>query len=90
MTNTDPDNFRNEPTVGLLAHMTRYHYDISGDSPFRDEEGTEHPDDNAAWRDALRLIRDAEEQLRPGGSWVLTVREGNRVVHTIVVTGKTE
>ncbi len=68
--------------------MAQYYYDISGDSPFRDEEGAEHRDDKAAWRDAVRMIRDVEEHLRPDGTWLLTVREGSRTVYSIGVTSK--
>jgi hypothetical protein len=69
--------------------MARYHYDISGDYPFLDEEGAEHLDDKAAWRDAVRLVRDVEEHLAPDGEWFLTVREGGRTVYSIGVTSRT-
>ena len=66
--------------------MTLYHYDISGDHPYRDEDGTEHVGDRAAWRVAVKLVRDVEEHLRPNGKWALTVRSGERVVYVIEVT----
>lgn len=69
--------------------MALYHYDISGDCPFHDEEGAEHLDDQAAWRDAVRFVRDVEEHLRPNGTWFLTVRESGRTVYTIGVTSRT-
>ncbi|MET0222396.1 MAG: tRNA 5-methylaminomethyl-2-thiouridine synthase [Tardiphaga sp.] len=66
--------------------MTRYHYDISGDHPFRDEDGMEQADDRAAWREATRLTRDIEDHLRPNGMWKLTVRTDTRLVYLIEVT----
>jgi hypothetical protein len=69
--------------------MPRYFYDIAGDHPFLHEEGVEHPDDKAAWREAMRLMRDVEETLRPYGRWALTVRQGKRVVYLIDLSAKT-
>ena len=66
--------------------MTLYYYDISGDHPYRDDDGTEHAGDRAAWRDAVKLVRDVEDHLRPNGKWVLTVRSGDRIVFVIDVT----
>jgi hypothetical protein len=68
--------------------MAQYYYDISGDYPFLDEEGAEHLNDKAAWRDAVRLVRDVEEHLSPDGEWHLTVREGSRIVYSIEVTSR--
>ena len=42
--------------------------------PYRDEIGEDLSDDQAAWRSALRLSRDIEERLAPGGTWRLQVR----------------
>jgi hypothetical protein len=78
----------NEPCTGLLADMVQYHYDILGDVPFRDEEGAYHLDDDSAWREAMRLVRDVEANLSPGGRWALTVREGDKLVFFIEVTAK--
>jgi hypothetical protein len=73
----------------LLAAMAHYYYDISGDSPYLDVGGTAHSSDSAAWHDAVRLVRDIEEHLRPdGGKWGLTVREDGRIVYRIEVTAR--
>ena len=66
--------------------MPLYHFHISGDRPFDDHEGIELPDDQIAWREAVRTIRDAEEHLRPNGKWCLYVREAGRVVFLIEVS----
>lgn len=66
--------------------MTLYHFDIAGEHPFTDDMGLEKTDDSAAWREALRLTRDLEENLQANGTWALTVRSGARVVCSIIVT----
>jgi hypothetical protein len=68
--------------------MARYFFHISGSHPFQDGQGVEHPDDERAWREAMRLMRDVELNLRPEGTWGLAVREGDRLVYQIHVTAK--
>jgi uncharacterized protein DUF6894 len=68
--------------------MALYNYDIAGDYPFQDEEGINHVDDESAWRDAVRFVRDIEEYLHPNGRWILTVRNGDRCVYTIEVLAR--
>ena len=53
--------------------MPRYYFDIENGDPYRDEIGEDLSDDQAAWRSALRLSRDIEERLAPGGTWRLQV-----------------
>ncbi|WP_458197042.1 DUF6894 family protein [Bradyrhizobium sp. UFLA05-153] len=36
--------------------------------------GEDLPDDPAAWRTAIRLSREIEDNLAPGGTWRLEVR----------------
>ena len=57
----------------MLGFMPHYVFDISNGHPFHDEHGEELFDDNAAWRSALHTVRDIEEFLRPGDSWLLDV-----------------
>ncbi len=68
--------------------MPRYFFDIENGRPHRDEEGEELQDDQAAWRAAVRVTRDIEDVLAPGGSWRLTVRSREAPIFTIEV--KTE
>jgi hypothetical protein len=63
----------------------RYFFHIDGECPFRDDTGTELPDDRAAWREAMRLTRDVEANLTPGMKWHLQVSEGEIPVYRIVV-----
>jgi hypothetical protein len=45
----------------------------SNGRPFHDEHGEEFLDDDAAWQSALHTVRDIEDVLRPGDSWLLDV-----------------
>lgn len=54
--------------------MPRYYFDIENGRPHRDEVGEDLPDDAAAWRSAVRLAREIEDVLDPGGTWNLEVR----------------
>ncbi|WP_458194122.1 DUF6894 family protein [Bradyrhizobium sp. UFLA05-153] len=54
--------------------MPRYYFDIHNGHPYRDELGEDLPNDEAAWRTAIRLARDIEDKLAPGGVWKLVVR----------------
>ncbi|MET4631529.1 hypothetical protein ABIB83_008593 [Bradyrhizobium sp. I1.8.5] len=40
--------------------MSRYFFSIANCHPFEDDEGTEVPDDTAAWREAVLTVRDIE------------------------------
>jgi hypothetical protein len=51
--------------------MSRYFFHISGADPFHDLEGMDLPDDQAAWCEAKRLVRDIESNLAPGQDWPL-------------------
>ncbi|MBI5264763.1 MAG: tRNA 5-methylaminomethyl-2-thiouridine synthase [Bradyrhizobium sp.] len=53
--------------------MPRYFFHIDGSQPYRDEDGEELIDDDAAWRLATRVTRDIETSVRPGDSWELEV-----------------
>ncbi|QQO13243.1 hypothetical protein JJB99_28105 [Bradyrhizobium diazoefficiens] len=57
--------------------MARYSFKIEDGEEFSDSE--ELPDDEAAWYQALRTVRDIESTLRStGGAWSLVVvREGD-------------
>ena len=54
--------------------MPRYFFDMTDGKPYRDGIGQELEDDRAAWREGLRVARDVEDLLAPGGNWLLQVR----------------
>ena len=68
--------------------MARYYFDIDNGHPHRDEVGEDLPDDQAAWRAAIRFSRDIEDKLAPGGTWNLLVRSREAPVFRIEI--KTE
>lgn len=72
-----------------LNRMARYFFHIASIHPFQDDDGMEHPSDECAWREALRLTHDVEQHLQPGGHWILTVYEGDRLVYRIEVSATT-
>jgi hypothetical protein len=68
--------------------MPRYSFDIARNNKqfHRDEMGTELADDQAAWKEAMRCIREVEDVLSPGDRWRLTVRRDNiRIVFRIEI-----
>ena len=65
--------------------MPRYFFDIHNGRRHTDDRGEELGDDNDAWRSALRLTRDVEDNLAPGGQWELQVRQGDRPLFRIEV-----
>jgi len=64
--------------------MHRFFFDTSiGDSPTRDNEGIEYPDEATAIRDARRSLSDlvAEAVSRSLGSCAVTIRDsGGRII----------
>jgi hypothetical protein len=56
--------------------MPRYFFHFEGQQPHTDTTGDALTDDEAAWREAVRLSRDVEHALRPGDSWTLSVFDG--------------
>ena len=58
--------------------MPRYFFHFEGQQPHTDTTGEALTDDEAAWREAVRLSRDVEHALRPGDSWTLSVFDGHR------------
>jgi hypothetical protein len=65
--------------------MARYFFDFEGSTPYLDAVGEDLPDDDAAWLEAMRLAKDMEGRLRPGQSWHLDVRNGDRFVYSVEV-----
>ncbi|MDA9426012.1 hypothetical protein XH97_28365 [Bradyrhizobium sp. CCBAU 53380] len=59
--------------------MPRYYFDIENGEPYRDEVGEDLTDDQAAWRTALRLSREIEDRLAPGGTWRVQVSNSRQV-----------
>jgi hypothetical protein len=65
--------------------MPTYQFRISGSNPFYDAD-MQLPSSEAAWEEALRLVRDIEDSLRPGDSWTLNVGEEGMAIFRISVT----
>jgi hypothetical protein len=63
--------------------MSTFRFAIEGSMPFADD--VELPSDEAAWREALQLVRDIEGSLRPAESWTLTITEEGELVFCIRV-----
>ncbi|MDA9420738.1 MULTISPECIES: DUF6894 family protein [Bradyrhizobium] len=64
--------------------MTRYSFMISDGGVFSDSE--ELPDDEAAWHQAVRTVRDIETTLSStGGDWSLVVHRGGHPLYRIDV-----
>jgi hypothetical protein len=66
--------------------MPMFYFHISGQKPF-ESEGVELPSKEAAWQEALQLIRDVEGTMRPGESWILDVSDGTSPVFRISIAG---
>ena len=82
-----PKIFAGNGPVGLrLLSMAQYSFTISDGEPFVHSE--ELPDDKAAWREAVRTVRDAQARLSPSGSEWSLVR-GEKALYRIDVTAKT-
>jgi uncharacterized protein DUF6894 len=69
--------------------MSRYFFSIANGHPFEDDEGTELPNDTAAWREAVLTVRDIESSLSPAGHWTLEVRRDGEVLFRIDVQATT-
>jgi hypothetical protein len=67
----------------LPQAMLTFRFAIDGSKPFADE--VKLPSDDAAWREALQLVRDIEGSLKPGESWMLTISEDREPVFRIKV-----
>jgi hypothetical protein len=70
---------------GVLALMPRYHFHIADGRPYRDEDGSELPSDDVAWREAKRMARDIEDALQPGERWQLEVRDGRDLIFGLAI-----
>jgi hypothetical protein len=69
--------------------MSRYFFRIANGHPFEDDEGTELPDDTAAWREAVLTVRDIESSLVPDGRWTLEVRREGAIIFRIAIQATT-
>lgn len=69
--------------------MSRYFFKIANGHPFEDDEGTELPDDTAAWREAVLTVRDIESSLTPAGHWTLEVIRDGEIVFRISIQATT-
>ncbi len=78
----------NEAQLPELCEMATYHYHIIASKPFRDGDGMELSDSEAAWREALLFVRDIEGSLLPGQSWSLDVIEDGRAIFRISIASE--
>jgi len=91
-TAASPDQFAYARPTGTAIRLLRctgmpqYFFDFSNGTPHRDEVGEEMSDDRAAWREALRITRELEDVLTPGGRWYLEVRREDTPLFRIEVT----
>lgn len=65
--------------------MPRYYFQLDGTHPFLDGEGTELPNDAAAWTEAKRLTRDIESNFQPGETWRLEVQKNERPLYLLKI-----
>jgi hypothetical protein len=65
--------------------MPTYQFRISGSKPFFDTD-VQLRSSEVAWDEALRLVRDIEDSLRPGESWTVDVGEEGTAIFRISVT----
>jgi hypothetical protein len=68
--------------------VPHYFFHIFAGHPFKDDMGEHHPNEESAWRDALRLVRDIEQTLKPGGEWTLRVVEDEKPILEIEVKAR--
>jgi hypothetical protein len=70
--------------------MPRYFFHISNGRPFLDPTGEELQDDDAAWEQALRTVRDIESVLCLDGSsvWCLEVKREETSIFRIDVSAR--
>jgi len=70
--------------------MPRYFFHISNGHPFRDAQGEELQDDEAAWEQSLRTLRDIESSLNLDGSraWSIEVKRGDTSIFRIDVSAQ--
>lgn len=59
--------------------MPLYFFNVYHDRDYPDEEGTELPNVDAAWKEATKIagesIKDVDGKLRPGHDWRLEVTD---------------
>ncbi|MGY3604415.1 MULTISPECIES: DUF6894 family protein [unclassified Bradyrhizobium] len=82
-----------ERQVHMRVHalvMPHYFFHISNGHPFKDTSGEELPDDNAAWQEALRTVRDIEVNLDLDGAnvWSVEVKREDRSIFQIHVSAR--
>jgi hypothetical protein len=68
--------------------MSKYFFHISGKDPFHDSDGLELPNDDAAWIEAKKLVRDIESDLAPGDDWQLDVVDNSGSVFVMSIKSK--
>jgi hypothetical protein len=71
--------------------MTLYHFAVHNGHLHEDPEGTELPDDGAARKEALLIIRDRKKNKEAMWiGWTMEVMDGDREVWQIPFIGRDE
>jgi uncharacterized protein DUF6894 len=70
--------------------MPQYFFNITNGHPFKDPLGEDLPDDDAAWEQAVKTVRDIEASLNLDGSseWSLEVKRGQTSIFRIDVSAQ--
>jgi hypothetical protein len=64
--------------------MPRYKFNVIDGTTYRDNTGTDLPDDNSALAEGAQLAREVKADYRPDGeTWSVEVKDGKRVVAQI-------
>jgi hypothetical protein len=53
-----------------------------------DPSGTTLPDDQTAWREARRFVRDIEDYLQPGENWRLEVMKDDKALFSVTLSSR--
>jgi hypothetical protein len=67
--------------------MPRYKFNVIDGTTYKDDTGTDLPDDACALAEGAQLAREVKADHRPDGdAWSVEIKDGNRVVAKIPFT----
>jgi hypothetical protein len=81
-------NFWSEARNRSLPRMPKYSFHIDSPRPYVDQSGTTLPDDQTAWREARRFVRDIEDYLQPGENWRLEVMKDDKALFLVTLSSR--
>ena len=73
---------------GTLRAMPRYHFKVTGAPFLTTEDDLDLANDDSAWTEARMLLRDVQDNLRPGEAWELDVERDGSAIFQITVMSK--